>query len=81
MAEATVKLHLTTVFRVLGVQNRTQAALLVAGLNHTHPAQPLTDVAILEEFANTVLASKPETMAGKVISFGKAIERRINAIQ
>lgn len=81
MAEATVKLHLTSVFKVLGVQTRTQAALLATDIPQALPAQPLTGLAILEEFAAVVLTTPGDTMPARVVAFGRAIEKRIKESQ
>lgn len=76
MAEATVKLHLTTVFKVMGVHRRAEAISRATTAEPTIPAPPLSSLAILEEFATVALTTPHATWPDRVIAFGQAIERR-----
>lgn len=72
MAEATVKLHATNVFKELGVRNRGQAIIQAK-----NPAQrTLTALEILEEFATVALTTPNDTWPTKVVKFGQAIQKR-----
>jgi len=84
IAEPTVKLHLTGIFRALGVTTRTQAVLLSAGGRGCQPLrapEPMPKQAILEEFAEVVLTTQTASMADRVVAFGRAIEKRSQAMQ
>ena len=75
MAEATVKLHLTEIFKTLGVRSRTQAIIKAIDIPVTTP-EPLTDLMILEEFANVAFTTLNDTWSSRVIRFGHAVEKR-----
>lgn len=76
MAEATVKLHLTEIFKTLGVKNRSQAIIKASDLPVT-TAEPLTDLQILEDFANTAFDTLGNTWSDRVLRFGQAINKRM----
>lgn len=77
IAEATVKLHLTDVFREMGVSTRYQALVVACNLAVTAPAHhELTDFEILEEFTNLSFSVGDEKWSKKVLLFGHAIEKR-----
>ena len=42
VSEATIKAHVTAIFRKLGVQNRTQAVLAISALNTGLASSPRT---------------------------------------
>lgn len=78
MAEATVKLHLTEIFKTLGVRNRAQAIIKASDFPVTteEPLPPLTDLQILEEFANTAFDTLGNTWSDRVLKFGHALDKR-----
>ena len=78
MAEATVKLHLTEVFKTIGVKTRYEAIAKASGFPITTPDPPLpiTDLQIMEDFANTAFDTLNNTWADRVLRFGYAIENR-----
>ena len=77
MAESTVKLHLTEVFRELGVHSRTQAIIKASGLPITidEPAPP-TDQEILEAFTNTAFCTLNDRWSDRVLKFSRALLER-----
>lgn len=77
MAEATVKLHLTEVFKTIGVKTRYEAIIKASGFPVTNdPPPPLTDEDILREFTDTAFTSMNETWPDRVLKFCRAIEKR-----
>lgn len=78
MAEATVKLHLTEIFKTLGVRNRAQAIIKASDLPVTtaEPVPPLTDLQILEDFTNTAFDTLHDSWSDRVLRFGHAVEKR-----
>lgn len=78
MAESTVKLHLTEIFKVLGVTNRSQAIIKACDLPVTtaEPLRELTELEILEEFTDLAFTVGDEKWSKRVILFGQAIDRR-----
>lgn len=78
MAEATVKLHLTEIFKTLEVKNRSQAIIKASNLPVTmsEPVPPLTDLQIMEDFANTAFQTLNNSWSDRVLQFGYAIEKR-----
>jgi DNA-binding CsgD family transcriptional regulator len=78
MAEATVKLHLTEIFKTLGVRNRSQAIIKASNLPITtaEPPPPLTDQEILETFTNTAFKTLSLDWSDRVVQFGQAIDKR-----
>lgn len=78
MAEATVKLHLTEVFRTLNVKNRASAIIKASDfpVTESEPAPPLTDLQIMEDFANTAFDTLSSTWSDRIIRMGRAIEKR-----
>lgn len=78
MAEATVKLHLTEIFKELGVVNRLQAIVKASSLPATRPEpyKPLTDLEILEEFTDLAFAVGDMKWSQRVLMFGHALDRR-----
>lgn len=79
MAEATVKLHLTEIFKTMGVNNRTRAILRAVDFAVTIADKPkdLTDLEILEEFTDLAFTVQDEKWSKRVIKFGHAINRRV----
>jgi len=75
MAEATVKLHLTEIFRTLGVRNRSQAIIKASNLPITKadPPKPLTDTEILKTFTNTAFDSLNDQWSDRVLKFSRAL--------
>ena len=82
MAEATVKLHLTEIFRTLEVKNRSQAIIKASNLpvTMTDPVPPLTDLQIMEDFANVAFDTLNHTWSDRVILLGRAIEKRAKGV-
>lgn len=78
MAEATVKLHLTEIFRIMGVTNRSQAIIKACDLPVTvsEPHRELTDLEILEEFTDLAFTVGDVKWSKRVVMFGHALERR-----
>lgn len=78
MAEATVKLHLTEIFKTLGVKSRAQAIIKASDFPVTtaEPIPPLTDLQILQEFTNTAFTTLDNTWSDRVLKFGYAVERK-----
>lgn len=78
MAEATVKLHLTEIFKALGVKNRATAIIKASDLPITtaEPVPPLTDEEILRDFTDTAFITIDQTWTDRVLRFGHAIEKR-----
>jgi DNA-binding CsgD family transcriptional regulator len=78
MAEATVKLHLTEIFRELEVHNRSQAIIKASNLPITmdEPPPPPTDQEILEQFTNTAFDSLNDSWSNRVLKFGRALVNR-----
>ena len=78
MAEATVKLHLTEIFRTMGARNRSEAIIKASDLPITKPElSNLTDQAILEEFTNVSFTVNELPWAQRVICLGRAIVNRM----
>lgn len=78
IAESTVKLHLTEVFREMGVSTRGQALAIACNLPVTVPQKPreLTDLEILEEFTDTAFEGMGQKWPERVILFAHALEKR-----
>lgn len=78
MAEATVKLHLTEIFKTLGVKNRARAIIVASDFPVTdvEPVPPLTDLQIMEDFANTAFDTLGNSWSDRVLRFGHAIDKR-----
>jgi DNA-binding CsgD family transcriptional regulator len=78
MAEATVKLHLTEIFRTMGVSSRARAIILASDLPVTNREfVELTDLDILKEFTEaTFNTMNSNTWHEKVIQFSRAIENK-----
>jgi DNA-binding CsgD family transcriptional regulator len=78
MAEATVKLHLTEIFRTMGVSNRARAIIMASDFPITvRESVPLTDLDILKEFTEaTFNTMNSNTWHEKVIKFSRAIENK-----
>lgn len=79
MAEATVKLHLTEIFRIMGVTNRSQAIIKACDFPVTkaEPKRDLTDLEILEEFTDLAFTVGDVKWSRRVIMFGQALDRRV----
>jgi DNA-binding CsgD family transcriptional regulator len=75
MAESTVKLHLTEIFKTIGVKTRAQAILKASNFAVTTP-EPLTDQEILERFTDTTFETLNESWSDRVIKFGRSILER-----
>jgi DNA-binding CsgD family transcriptional regulator len=78
MAEATVKLHLTEIFKTLGVKTRYQAVIKASEFQVTafEPPKDLTDLEILEEFTDLAFTTGDDKWSQRVIKFGHAIDKR-----
>lgn len=78
MAEATVKLHMTEIFRTLGVRNRAQAIMKASNFAVTVPDPPkdLTEQEILEEFTDLAFTTPDMKWSKRVLMFGKALALR-----
>lgn len=78
MAEATVKLHLTEVFKTIGVKTRYEAIIKASGfpVTEVEPVPPLTDEDIFREFTDTAFDTLNDTWSDRVIKLGRAIEKR-----
>jgi predicted transcriptional regulator len=72
MAEATVKLHLTEIFKTIGVRTRAQAIIKASDFAVTTP-EPLTDLEILERFTDTAFDTVKDSWSERVIKFGRAL--------
>ena len=79
MSEATVKLHLTEIFKVLGVNNRARAILIACNFAVTEadPPKELTDLEILEEFTDLAFTVKDDKWSQRVLKFGRALGDKI----
>lgn len=78
MAEATVKLHLTEIFRTMGVRCRSEAIIKASDFPVTKPELVnLTDQAILEEFTNVSFTVNELPWSQRVIHLGRAIVNRV----
>lgn len=76
IAEATVKLHMTEIFKEFGVRNRAQAlAKINPQLTATNSPETPTDQEILEEFTNTAFTTLNEKWSDRVLRFGRALLR------
>ena len=75
MAEATVKLHLTEIFRILEVNNRSRAIIKASDLPVTleEPPEPLTDKEILEVFTNTAFDTLNAKWSDRVLVFARLL--------
>ena len=80
MAEATVKLHLTEVFKILEVNNRTRAIIKASDLPITteEPPEPLTDQEILEVFTNTAFDTLNSQWSDRVLTFARTLINQKN---
>lgn len=78
IAEATVKLHLTQIFKTMGVTNRSQALVKANGFCLTVPTtqRELTDLEILTEFTDMAFTVGDERWSQRVLKFGRAIDKR-----
>jgi DNA-binding CsgD family transcriptional regulator len=79
MAEVTVKLHLTEVFKVLGVRTRYQAIAKYQPERSDTPPVDLTDQEILEEFVNTTFETLNDTWVARVLKMGRNVSLRRKA--
>jgi hypothetical protein len=78
MAEATVKLHLTEIFKTMGVRNRSEAIIRASDIPVTRPElNNLTDQAILEEYTNVSFDVSDMSWSQRVICLGRAIVTRM----
>lgn len=77
MAEATVKLHLTEIFRTMGVSTRTQAILRASSFSVTlqAPVKDVSDLEILKEFTDLAFTVGAEKWSDRVLKFGHAINK------
>lgn len=77
MAEATVKLHLTEIFRTMGVNTRTQAILRASDFAITVqvPPREVSDLDILKEFTDLAFTVGAERWCDRVVKFGHAINK------
>lgn len=78
MAEATVKLHLTEIFKTLGVKTRYQAVIKASDFQVTElePPKELTDLEILTEFTDMAFTVGDDKWSQRVLKFGHAIDKR-----
>jgi DNA-binding CsgD family transcriptional regulator len=78
MAEATVKLHLTEIFKTLGVKTRYQAVIKASEFQITEmePPKDLTDLEILTEFTDIAFTVEDDKWSQRVLKFGHAIDKR-----
>lgn len=78
MAEATVKLHLTEIFRIMEVSTRTQAIIKASDFQVTvpEPQRELTDLEILTEFTDMAFTVGDDKWSQRVLKFGHAINKR-----
>lgn len=72
MAESTVKLHLTEIFKTIGVRTRYQAIIKASNFAVT-TADPLTDQQILERFTDTAFDTLKLPWSERVLKFGRSI--------
>jgi len=79
MAEATVKIHLTEIFRVMSVTNRAQAIIRACGTTPQPAPRELTELEILEEFADLAFSAGDLKWSKRVVLFGQALGRRARA--
>lgn len=79
MAESTVKLHLTEIFKTMGVHTRSQAMVKLGNFSETMPAEmpPLSDLAILKTFIDTVFCFPDTSWNERIILFGHSLEKQI----
>lgn len=77
MAESTVKIHATEIFKVLGVTTRGQAIVKVNNLAQlaTANTKEITEVEILRAFANSMFNFGSEDWSDRMIDFGRAISK------
>jgi trans-2-enoyl-CoA reductase len=77
MAEATVKLHLTSIFKIIGVTNRQEALVKAPNKNNVKPptVRSLTDLQILNAFANTACVFGGEDWSTRILEFGHEVDR------
>jgi DNA-binding CsgD family transcriptional regulator len=75
MAEATVKLHLTEIFKTMGVRTRYQALTKAVDFAVTVADKPkkLTDFEILEEFTDLAFTVQEDKWSKRVLKFGRAL--------
>jgi DNA-binding CsgD family transcriptional regulator len=78
IAEATVKLHLSEIFRTMGVRNRSSAIIQASDFPVTYPepVPPLTELDILKQFADCTFETINLKWHEKVIAFGQQIDNR-----
>jgi DNA-binding CsgD family transcriptional regulator len=78
IAEATVKLHLSEIFRTMGVRNRSSAIIQASDFPVTYPepVPPITELDILKQFADCTFETINLKWHEKVIAFGKQIDNR-----
>jgi len=79
LAEATVKLHLTEIFKALGVRTRYEAMVKCKRKPDAAPQIPLSNEDILAEFANTTFTTLNVTWAERVLTFGRNVLERKKA--
>ena len=79
MAESTVKIHLTEIFKFMGVHTRSQAMVKVGDFSETIPVelQPLSDLTILKTFIDTTFSSPDTPWNERIILFGQSLEKKI----
>lgn len=78
MAEATVKLHLTEIFKTMDVKTRAQAIIKASDFAVTvaEPPREMTDLEILTEFTDLAFTVGDDKWSQRVLKFGHAIDRR-----
>ncbi len=79
MAPATVKIHLTEIFRTMGVTSLAQAIIRACGTAVQAPPRELTELEILEEFADLAFTAGDVRWSRRVVLFGQALGRRARA--
>jgi DNA-binding CsgD family transcriptional regulator len=78
MAEATVKLHLTEIFKTMGVTSRAQAIIKASSFPVTmhEPKKNMTDLEILTEFTDIAFTVGDDKWSQRVLKFGHALDKR-----
>lgn len=81
MAEATVKIHMTEIFKTMGVKTRFQAIAKAVNFAVTVPLpqKDLTPLEILEEFTDLAFAVQNAKWSERVVMFGRALNKRARA--